>query len=443
MLEQTIKNLGELSREERWTYLAIMSTFLCYFLGALYLLAPILGWSLILLYSGRFFFNPKSLIAQRTSWVAWLWLAGVAILLVSLIIGHVNYGLGIGKTIKSTIGWAKGWALLGIFIFVGSQLKIRADVVIRGACFVGLCALLITPLLVLAYILNLPSYLYVSPLKVLGGSGPEYFTVILYEIDPGNGSPRWRYFAPWAPAVGFVANIYLLCACFEKQRFWRFVGIIGNMTMIVLAASRMGLLVMIMVPTAVYIASRMSRSWVWVLAALSIALALVFFEPLTMYIEQTISQIKDARADSTRVRTALNDMALYRWNTEAIWFGHGVVERGSHYVEFMPIGSHHSWYGLLFVKGLVGFLAFIIPFGVTGIILFYKSQTIRIAQLGLGLFLILGFFSMSENIESLAYMTWPAWLLIGIALRPNDTATTSFLALNKQAKPSNGASYAA
>jgi hypothetical protein len=157
-----------------------------------------------------------------------------------------------------------------------------------------------------------------------------------------------------------------------------------------------------------------------------------------MYVEQTIAQIKDSRADSTRVRAALNDMASYRWNTEAVWFGHGIVERGSHYVEFMPIGSHHNWYGLLFVKGLVGFLGFAIPFGITGIVLFYKCQTNRIAQLGLGLFLILGFFSMSENIEALAYMTWPAWLLIGISLRPGAVDPHSFLSLNKLSKHPNG-----
>jgi hypothetical protein len=220
------------------------------------------------------------------------------------------------------------------------------------------------------------------------------------------------------------------------------VGIIGNITMIVLSVSRMGMLVMIMVPTAVYFASRMLRPWVWILGVIATILILIFYEPLTMYVEQTIAQIKDSRADSTRVRAALNDMASYRWNTEAVWFGHGIVERGSHYVEFMPIGSHHNWYGLLFVKGLVGFLGFAIPFGITGIVLFYKSQTNRIAQLGLGLFLILGFFSMSENIEALAYMTWPAWLLIGISLRPDVVDPHSFLNSNKLSKHPKGVSYA-
>jgi len=83
----------------------------------------------------------------------------------------------------------------------------------------------------------------------------------------------------------------------------------------------------------------------------------------------------------------------------------------------MPIGSHHNWYGLLFVKGMVGFLGFLIPFALTTIVLLIKAQYQVSSRLGLGMCLILSCFSMSENIEALAYMTWPAWLLIGIGIR--------------------------
>jgi hypothetical protein len=47
----------------------------------------------------------------------------------------------------------------------------------------------------------------------------------------------------------------------------------------------------------------------------------------------------------------LGEIAQQRWRHEAFWFGHGMVERGPHLVEYMPIGSHHSWYGLLLSKG--------------------------------------------------------------------------------------------
>jgi hypothetical protein len=53
---------------------------------------------------------------------------------VALIMGHLNWELGTGKLIKSSVGWAKGWALIAIFPFfwfpracVGTQFR-RASV---------------------------------------------------------------------------------------------------------------------------------------------------------------------------------------------------------------------------------------------------------------------------------------------------------------------------
>jgi hypothetical protein len=62
-------------------------------------------------------------------------------------------------------------------------------------------------------------------------------------------------------------------------------------------------------------------------------------------------------------------------------------------------------------------LSFAIPFVLTIIVLFIKAQYQISARPALGASLILTLFSLSENIEALAYITWPAWLLIGIGLR--------------------------
>ena len=51
------------------------------------------------------------------------------------------------------------------------------------------------------------------------------------------------------------------------------------------------------------------------------------------------------------------------------------------------------------------------------LVLLTRSQSQLSSSLALGMFLILACFSISENIEALAYMTWPAWLLIGMGLR--------------------------
>ncbi len=406
--------------ESNWVFWAISMTFPAYFLGALYLIAPILGWLVALALVQRCFFEPHRLQAPQSMWansLLLLWVFGSLGLLVALIVGHAHFDLGLGKTIKSIIGWAKGWALIGVFILIGvfSHIPIRA--IVRAACIVGTCALALSPLLIVAYLLGLPGDLYVSPLKAFGGSGPEFFTVILYEIDPGNGNPRWRFFAPWAPAVGFVANLYFICCLYEHDNRWKWLGLTGNALMIVLSASRMGLIVLTLIPCIVFFTGRLSRVSTWLLAIVLTIVFALFHDVILDSADQLITQIKESRTDSTRVRAALNDMAFSRWQTEAYWFGHGVVENGSHFVEFMPIGSHHNWYGLLFVKGLVGLLSFALPFLITGWVLFIGSNLSITAKIAFGHFLVLSCFSLSENIEALAYLTWPAWLMIGIAVR--------------------------
>ncbi len=416
LLNQRWRGFGSLSTDEVLITRCITYTFAFYLIGALYLVAPVIAWSLLVVIAGRWVAGEK-VSHKNTKWLILMWCLCALLLEVCLILGHIDFNLGFGKIIKSTIGWAKGWALLSLFLVLGYMLRIRYQLICRAACIVGLCAILATPVLIFSYLLGLPETLYVSPLKVFGGAGPEFFTVRLYEIDPFNGQPRWRFFAPWAPAVGFVANIYFMCAWFEKNIKWKCIGLFGNALMIFLAASRMGILVLLLAPLTVWFLSRMTRPWVMLCSACLLLTIALFFEPLFELVTTTMDNIKGARADSTRVRTSLANIALYRWQTEAFWFGHGVVETGTHLVEFMPIGSHHNWYGLLFVKGFVGFLSFLIPFSLTTLILFIKAQYQVSSRLGLGMCLILGFFSLSENIEALAYMTWPAWLIIGLGIR--------------------------
>ena len=87
-------------------------------------------------------------------------------------------------------------------------------------------------------------------------------------------------------------------------------------------------------------------------------------------------------------------------------------------VEFMPIGSHHTWFGLLFVKGLVGFYSLAIPMFVTFWVLVIKSQKYEVARVGLGVLFTLFLYTFGENLEILAYLYWPGLIVIGIALKP-------------------------
>jgi hypothetical protein len=139
-------------------------------------------------------------------------------------------------------------------------------------------------------------------------------------------------------------------------------------------------------------------------------------------LESFSEQFAAARKDSSRVRAALGRIAVYRWQTEAPIWGHGIVENGPHMVEYMPIGSHHTWYGLLFVKGIVGFAALAVPMIYSLGDLLIKSQRNDTAKLGLTMLLVIFLYTFGENLEILAYLFWPGLIAIGMGFleRPNE-----------------------
>jgi hypothetical protein len=128
---------------------------------------------------------------------------------------------------------------------------------------------------------------------------------------------------------------------------------------------------------------------------------------------------KGARAGSTRVRMALKRIAIDRWEREAPLWGHGVVEPGPHLVEAMPIGSHHTWAGLLFVKGVAGFVALALPMAATLVDLVRRASNPRYAlgPTGLAMIVILLLYTFGENLEILVYLYWPGMVVMGLALQ--------------------------
>ena len=393
---------------------AIAATWLLWLVGALYIAGPVIGWLLAGMVFAEIYLGRKSLAIVPSS--VWLWLGSMAAMLVILWAGHANFSLGTAQTVKSSIGWAKGWALIALFPLAGAVLDIRLSVITRAVCRLGMWTLIILPFFLIAPFAGLPEMLWVSPLKAVGGPGPEYFATILYTIEPGAGTPRWQFFAPWSPAAGMVAVIYVFIAAQEKDLVWRIVGITGFLAIAVLSQSRLALLAIALVAPVTLAIARVDRGWLWWLMAPAVFMIGLFGTELIALIEQLSNDFSAARADSSRVRAALGRIALERWENEAFWFGHGVVENGPHLVEYMPIGSHHSWYGLLFVKGLLGALALAVPLSVTFILLLWHARHGTLQRLSFALTLVLVLYSFGENLEILAYLFWPALVLVGKAL---------------------------
>ncbi|MBT8388451.1 MAG: O-antigen ligase domain-containing protein, partial [Altererythrobacter sp.] len=68
--------------------------------------------------------------------------------------------------------------------------------------------------------------------------------------------------------------------------------------------------------------------------------------------------------------------------------------------------------------GLLGAVALAVPLAITFVFLLAKAQSERLARAGLGLTVTLALYSFGENLEILAYLYWPALVMIGITLKP-------------------------
>jgi hypothetical protein len=401
-----------------WTYVL---TWPLYLIGGLYLTGPVLAWVMLGLLGVSAYFGPAMRndlrIEHRVHPLVWCWVIAMLVMLLALWVGHGEWGLGLGATIKSSIGWAKGWAMIALFILIGAQFQIRRDVLIRGQNIVGLVTLCLLPLLLIAPLAHLPSRVFVSPLQATGGPGPEYFSVYLYTIDPENGSARWQFFAPWAPFAGLIGVTMVLFAVEEKKKFWLACGLLGGLAMIYFSRSRMslvGLAVCLLVPRLLPLAK---QSRAWLVGAAAVSSMAVFGGALLNLAKSSIDGFKNARASSSRVRDTIQSIGYYRWQTEAFWFGHGTIERGPHIVEYMPIGSHHTWYGLLFVKGIVGFSALLVPMIWHLVVVIVDAVQSARGRLPCALMLNFVILTFGENLEVEVYLLWPAYVLLGIHLR--------------------------
>ncbi|WP_342077556.1 O-antigen ligase domain-containing protein [Yoonia sp. SS1-5] len=416
-----MRPLSDMNPAERLAFRTLVFTWQLYALGALYVVGPVLAWILGGLAALSLFLGPamrKDLAATGPiPPVVWAWGIGMLVMLVALWVGHLDWSMGLKQTIKSSIGWAKGWALMALFPLAGAVLPIRRAVLVRGQCIIGLGTLILAPILLAAPYIGLPEKIFTSPLKAIGGPGPEYFSVYFFTYDPASWTPRWQFYAPWSPFAALLGVVMILFALEEKVIKWKAIGIAAGIVMIFASKSRMGLVGLVACTIGPRMMPLLLRGWAWqMVAGLTASLAIIG-PSLVAAASDAVAAFKGARADSTRVRETLQRIAGERWINEAFWFGHGRVQPGPHVVEYMPIGSHHTWWGLLFVKGVVGMLALLVPFVWQTLLALIDAAKGPRGRLPLGIMMTLTLLSFGENIEIEAYMLWPGLIVLGIHAR--------------------------
>lgn len=393
---------------------SMVGTYVVYFCGLQYTFVPLISWFLSLYLCFEVWRGGRKVFVP---FAVWVWIFAALAVEVCLVVSHLDLSLGISRAVLSSIYWSRTWLSLALFPLVGC-LNIRPRLIYRATCIVCLQSLFFIPLSFLASVGHLPSLIYTSPLKVISGGGKIFYDVNFYQIDPDNGQPRLMLFAPWAPALGFVANIYFILASKEPGRIWRFVGMSGAIAMVAVSVSRLGIICIPLVPALTWFLVNFTRPYVQITTGI-IAFLSGILSPLVIELLQDFKEaFNGARASSNKVRDILGRIALYKWQTEAPIWGHGfIAPKGPKVAEGMPIGSHHTWFGLLYLNGLVGAIAIAIACGWSLITLLIKAQNSEVCRVGFSIFLVIIFFSFAENIETLAYIIWPGLVMMGIAFK--------------------------
>ena len=149
---------AERTFEEKLIFATICGTWPLYLVGGVYIAGPVLAVMLGSIVAWRSYageYLPAANHIAPPSTVIWIWLAAMALMLLALVVGHFQEGLGLAKTVKSAIGWAKGWLLLALFPLAGACLSIHLQLLCRANGWFALTTLTAIPVLLFASFVGL------------------------------------------------------------------------------------------------------------------------------------------------------------------------------------------------------------------------------------------------------------------------------------------------
>ena len=422
MLEVMQKNKYEMI--VWWT---IICTIPLWLIGGIYIVGSILGWALCALK----IFKTRIIAKQntfKTNILVLSWLIGASILLISLLIGHYNFELGLLTTLKSSIGWAKGWALFPLYI-VSGFLPIRKEIIIRSIALNSILMLAMVVIGVFVFAFGIEGSIYTSPLRIVSpGNSDAFFDFTLLYRDLATNAIKVRLFAPWSPALGLLANTYFWIIINESDKRIRNIAILSVIVLCIMSVSRAALISITIIPSILYLLTRIKGYLLFYASSLLTTIVSIYYDYIVAFVLDLWFLIRNTRIDSSRIRSLLTEISLQRWMDEAFWWGHGIVIQGPKLVENILVGTHNTWVHLLYAKGLIGLVAFLLPMAILlllSLMSFLKNKDDKLSTSCLGIVLVLWQYTVSENLEMLAYLYWPSLLFIGIFFASDSTGRIS------------------
>lgn len=404
-----------------WFY--ILGTYPIYYIGGLYLFAPLLA-AYLFFYLIKQWWNQTDETPNderiELSAPAWVWLGCMSIVAFAAVIGGIDFDLPLSKIIFTLVNrWFRTWALMAIFPVIG-HLNIRPQLIYRAVCIFCIQSLILVPIFTACYYLfNAYDYGFVSPLSKFGG-GVIFYVVKVFGSTLDVTEKRLQMIAPWPPALGLVGDLFFCLCLQETNKKLKVLGMAGAAALTFGSISRMAIFCLIVIIPTIWVLSNVTKPWLQITLSGTLFGSAIFYSSLKEKIDSIILSVRQFRSGSTRAREAIQQLAMTAWRQDAPIWGHGTFsENGPASVGFRGIGSHHTWLGLLYAHGIVGALPLAIAFAWSFFDLLTKLGTHKHAVVGLSILIILIIFSFEDNIDGLAYLYWPSLIVLGIAFKEN------------------------
>lgn len=406
-----------------WYY--IIGIYGIYYIGGLYLFAPLLAVCLSL-YLVKQWWNETDDTPEsekiRLSAPAYVWLITMGLVAIVAIIGGIDFDLGPFKIISTLVNrWFRTWSLLALFPLIG-HLNIRPQLIYRAVCIFCIQSLVLVPLFyLLAHVFDTHTYSFISPLARFGG-GTIFYDVKIFGSLLDVGEKRLQMIAPWPPALGLIGNIFFCLCLHEPNKKIRILGMAGAAALTLGSVSRAAIITLPVVPIFTWVLVNFANPWLQIGLGSVAAGGAIFSANIKDAFDTFALQVREYRSGSTRARDAIQQLALNAWRDDAPIWGHGTFsENGPVSVGSRGIGSHHTWYGILYAHGLVGTVPLAIALAWSLMDLLLKLKNHPSASAGFSVLLTLLIFSVVDNIDGLAYLYWPGLVVLGIAFKGKES----------------------
>jgi O-antigen ligase len=317
------------------------------------------------------------------------------------------------------------WIALGLCLAIGWERRLDTGRIARAACILCLWILVFSGIGAFAnLVLGMPSlelpnlFSLVLPKGIL----PSFYgSMRFHAVLMGEQAVRLTLFYPWPTALSLGAALAMMIGFRDPDWRWRAIAVLGGVAGVLAGASRTvaaGMLVALAL-VAFGAASFRSRVLLLILAAVALNLAVLAGFDLQEAVARAYDKFTAARPGSSMARSIIYDHT-WRAILDSPIVGHGWGEKtalGRRLIA--PLGSHSTFYGVLYTGGIVTFAAVLAAFGtVIGAALLRLRDKPVTACTVLGMLFVIGMISFGENVNFLVPTLLLPLFWMGGVLRP-------------------------